>query len=89
MAGGVAHPEPPMRLGWVLSGKTHPKYPQEPAISCFSTVSAIQEYLGYAEYVCMRDLENNSRIRRCGNHLKASTIEMHNLHLQPHQYHKY
>ena len=82
------------RFGWVLSGKTQPEYPQQQVVFHLSSVSTIQEYPHRAEHVHMRDVENNSRLRRCGNHLKASTMEIHN---QQHvtstfnlvKYHKY
>ena len=49
-------------------------------VSCFLAVSTIQEYLAYAEHVVMRDLGNNSRLQRCGNHLKVTMMEMCNWH---------
>ena len=68
---------------WVVSGKTCHEYPRQPVVSCFSTISAIQKYLDYAERVCTKNLQTNSRLERCGNHLEASMIEMHNRHLRP------
>ena len=73
-------------FGWVLTGKTHLRYPRQPGASCFSSISRIRNTHIVRNMSVLRTLDN-SRLRRCGtdNHLEASMMEMHNRHLKPQQ----
>lgn len=47
-------------FGGVLSGETHPGYPQQQVVSSFWTASTVQEYPHHTEHV-MRDLDQQSK----------------------------